>query len=290
MFHISHMKSFCTSLQLELDSQLQFIRHETDDSIKAAELSIKMLISAIQKLKKFILRYKFKNEAEEIYFFKHIKPQFISKLIYHNRILAFETKKPYGGEKVLRKYLHHELDKLKRFFDSNLEFYKYHRTNSTYLDHKYFVRGKHDIKLSLDTFYFEADHRFCTSHDYKVAKIIAHDLVQVYLQDEIANLNRREHTAQHKTEVLPKSTIFWTGSKVSLIELLYALHADGSLNHGTIELNAVADFFQKSFNVDLGQFHRSFLELRERKTGRTKYLDTLREKLIKRMDDADDML
>lgn len=284
------MKTFCTSLQSELDSQLQFIRLETEEPIKAAELSIKVLLSVIDKLKKFTIKYKFKNETEEINFFKHFKPQFISKLIYHNRVLNIETKKPYGGEKVTRKYLNNELDKLKRFFDNNLEFYKYHRTNSTYLDHKYFIRGKHDIKLSLDTFYFEADHRFCTSHDYKVAKIIAHDLVQVFLEDEIANLDRKELKAHSKAEVLPKPTIFWTGSKVALIELMYALHADGSLNNGKIELNAIADFLEKSFGIDLGQFNRSFLELRERKTGRTKYIDTLREKLIKRMDDADDLL
>ena len=284
------MKTFCTSLQSELDSQLQFIRLETEEQIKAAELSIKVLLSVIDKLKKFTLRYKFKNEADEIHFFKYFKPQFISKLIYHNRVLNIETKKPYGGEKVTRKYLNNELEKLKRFFDNNLEFYKYHRTNSTYLDHKYFIRGKHDIKLSLDTFYFEADHRFCTSHDYKVAKIIAHDLVQVFLEDEIASLDRKELKAQSKSEVLPKPTIFWTGSKVALIELMYALHAEGSLNNGKIELNAIADFIEKSFGIDLGQFHRSFLELRELKTGRTKYIDTLREKLIKRMDDADDLL
>lgn len=284
------MRSFTQTLIAELDSQLQFIRLETEGNIKTAELSIKVLLSVIAKLKKFTLRYKFKNEADEIYFFKHSKPEFISKLIYHNRILNIETKKPYGGEKVIRKYLNNELDKLKRFFDNNLEFYKYHRTNSTYLDHKYFIRGKHDIKLSLDTFYFEADHRFCTSHDYKVAKIIAHDLVQVFLEDEIASLDRKELKAQSKSEVLPKPTIFWTGSKVALIELMYALHAEGSLNNGKIELNAIADFFEKSFGIDLGQFHRSFLELRERKTGRTKYIDTLREKLIKRMDDADDLL
>lgn len=284
------MKTFCTSLQTELDSQLQFIRLETEEPIKAAELSIKVLLSVINKLKKFTIKYKFRNDTEEILFFKTIKPTFISKLIYHNRILNIETKKPYGGEKVTRKYLNNELDKLKRFFDNNLEFYKYYRTNSTYLDHKYFIRGKHDIKLSLDTFYFEADHRFCTSHDYKVAKIIAHDLVQVFLEDEIANLDRKELKAHSKAEVLPKPTIFWTGSKVALIELMYALHAEGSLNNGKIELNAIADFLEKSFSIDLGQFNRSFLELRERKTGRTKNIDTLREKLIKRMDDADDLL
>ncbi|PVD53602.1 tetracycline regulation of excision, RteC [Terrimonas sp.] len=284
------MKNTTANLLNDLNSQLQFIRLETEDAIKAAELSLKVLLSVIDKLKRFTIKYKFKNEAEEIYFFKYQKPLFISKLIYHNRVLNIETKKPYGGEKVTRKYLNNELDKLKRFFDNNLEFYKYHRTNSTYLDHKYFIRGKHDIKLSLDTFYFEADHRFCTSHDYKVAKIIAHDLVQVYLEDEIANLDRKELKAHSKTEVLPKPTIFWTGSKVALIELIYALHADGSLNNGKIELNAIADFFEKSFGIELGQFHRSFLELRERKTGRTKYIDTLKEKLIKRMDDADDLL
>lgn len=284
------MKHFAQNLRNELDSQLQFIRLETGDIIKEAELSIKVLLSAVDKLKKFILRYKFKDDDEEIHFFKYLKPQFISRLIYHNRVFNIETKKPYGGEKVLRKYLNNELDKLKRFFDNNLDFYKYHRTNSTYLDHKYFIRGKHDIKLSLDTFYFEADHRFCTSHDYKVAKIIAHDLVQVYLEDEIASLGRKEMKDNLKEENRSKPAVIWTGSKVALIELMYALHADGSLNNGKIELNAIADFFQKTFDIDLGQFNRSFLELRERKTGRTKFIDTLREKLIKRMDDADELL
>src|SRR5690606_3243534 len=129
-----------------------------------------------------------------------------------------------------------------------------------------------------------------TSHDYKVAKIMANDLIQVYLEDEIANLDRKELKAPSKAEGSPKSAVFWTGTKVALIELMYAVHAEGSINQGKIELNAIAAFFEKTFNIDLGQYHRSFLELRERKTGRTKFLDTLRERLIKRMDDADDLL
>jgi hypothetical protein len=201
-------------LQLELDSKLQFIDIETSDSIKAAELSKKVPLSVIDKHKKVILRYKFRNDAEEIYFFKSIKLQFLSKLIYHNGVLKIDTKKPNGGEKVLRKYFYTELDKLKRFFDNNLEFYKYPRTNSTYLDQKYFVRGKHDIKLSLDTFYFEADNRFCTSHDYKTAKIIANDLIQVYLEDEIANLNRKG--TQHNKQDTHQIELSWTDSKTAL--------------------------------------------------------------------------
>ena len=75
-----------------------------------------------------------------------------------------------------------------------------------------------------------------------------------------------------------------------MIELLYALNAAGVLNHGQLELNATVDLFEKMFNVDLGQYHRSFLELRERKNARTKFLDFLKEVLTRKMDDADELL
>lgn len=279
------MKAFCTSLQLDLDSQLQFIRLETEEPIKTAELSIKVLLSVMERLKKFTIKYKFRNVTEEILFFKTIKPIFISKLIYHNRILNIETKKPYGGEKVLRKYLNNELDKLKRFFDNNLDFYKYYRTNSTYLDNKYFLRGQHDIKLGLDTFYFEADQRFCTSHDYKVAKIIAHDLIQVYLEDQITSLDRREiHTAP----VNPISKLHWSENKTSLIEIIYAFYYQGVFDKGKADIKTIASYFETIFNIDLGDYYRTYLELRTRKTGRTKFISSLKETLEKRMDEQED--
>lgn len=279
------MKQFTQSLQSELESQLQSIHLETANPIKTAELSMKVLLSYIEKLKKFTTKYKFKNDAEEIYFFKILKPQFLSKLIYYNRILNIESKKPYGGEKVLRKYLNNELDKLKRFFDNNLEFYKYHRTNSTYLDQKYFLRGRHDIKLGLDTFYFEADHRFCTSHDYKVAKIIAHDLIQVYLEDLIANLDRKDINA---VQVNPMSKLQWSENKTSLIEIIYAFYYQGVFDNGKTDIKTIASYFENVFSVDLRDYYRTYLELRTRKTGRTKFINTIKEVLERRMDEQED--
>jgi hypothetical protein len=171
-------------------------------------------------LKTIILKHKFKNQIEEIKFFKKSKPRFLSRLIYHNAVYNIETHKPHGGEKVLRKYLNNELQKLKQYFDDNLDFYKYYRTNSEYLDYKYFVRGKLDTKLSLDSFYFETDHRFSTSHDFKVAKILSNDLLQVYLESELATLERRELKllSLQKSDAHQKKLVFWTGSKTALIE------------------------------------------------------------------------
>lgn len=170
---------------IELDDQLKFIALEQDDIIKCSQLSIDICLKALEKLKYFIIRHKFKNQIEEIKFFKETKPKFLSPLIYHLKVFKIESRKPNGGYKIHKKYLLNELDKLKHYFDSNLDFYRYYRTQSNYLDHKYFLRGKYDIRLTVDSFFFEADERFCTSHDFKVAKILAHDRLQVYLEEEL---------------------------------------------------------------------------------------------------------
>ena len=135
---------------------------ETDSSIQKTETIIKLIIQSLSSLKEYVLKNGFKNTDEEIHFFKYQKPTIVSKLIYYNAIYKIETKKPYG-EKQIKKYLNKELNKLKKFFDNNIDFYKYYRSGNSFLDENFFIRGKHDIRLWLDTFYFESDHRFCTS-------------------------------------------------------------------------------------------------------------------------------
>lgn len=175
-----------------LTEQLNFIDLEVDDIVLKCERSIEIIVQALQKVKSFVSKIGFKSEDEEIHFFKEIKPLFTSKRIYHNSIYKIETKKPSGSTRILKKYYNNELNKLKRYFDNNLDFYKYYRTGSCYLDYKYFVRGKFDIKLSLDNYYFETDLNFTTSHDFKIAKILANDLLQLYLENQLVTLEHKE--------------------------------------------------------------------------------------------------
>lgn len=273
-------------LLIELEDQLKFIDLEEDDALKCAQLSMDVCLRAINKLKGIILKHKFKSQAEEIRFFKTTKPKFLSQLIYHLKVFKIESRKPNGGDKIRKKYLLNELDKLKHYFDSNLDFYRYFRTQSTYLDHKYFLRGKYDIRLTVDSFFFEADERFCTSHDFKVAKILAHDRLQVYLEEELSNLERKETSMT--TQDVPKVKLYWTESKTALIELIYALHAQGAVDNGKADIKDIAALFEHLFGIELGDYYRTFLEIRVRKTGRTKFIDSLKQSLIKRMDEADD--
>lgn len=273
------MDKFYTETLQKLETEIEELEIEADCSIERIEAVIKIIIKCLADVKQFVLKRGFKKVDEEIRFFKYQKPTIVSKLIYYNAIYKIETKKPYGA-KPIRKFLNEELNKLKRYFDNNLEFYKYYRTNNSFIDEKLFVRGKCDIKLSLDTFYFEADHRFSTSHDYKVAKIIANDLIQVYLEDQLNNNNQKKAS--------DTSTLNWTGSKTALTELIYALHSKGVFDNGNADIKIIAKTFEFAFNINLGDFYHTYLELKSRKMNRTKFLDSLREALINKMDEKEE--
>ena len=281
------MSEIYNHLYEDLEDKLRMIDLEEDNILKKSEQSFQTALQAINQLRDDLQQKPLVSQNDEISFFKEIKPKFVSKLIYHLSVFNIETNKPHGGIKVRRKYYQNELDKLKRYFDNNLEFYRYYRTNSNYLDHKYFVRGKQDIRLTLDSFYFETDPNFSTSHDFKVSNILANDLLNVYLEDELNKLSLTDLN-NGKSQVEPKVKLAWTDSKVALIELMYALQAKGVFNNGAADLKEIAAFFDDLFDLDLGQYHRTFLEIRIRKTGRTKFLDSLQESIIRRMDEADE--
>jgi len=271
-----------------LNEQLNFIDLEIDDQIKKCEQAITIILKSINELKKVTTKSNFKAEAEEIQFFKEIKPQFTSKLIYFNRVYKIEMKKPNGGNRVLKKYYNNELLKLKAFFDNELEFYQYFRSGSTYLDFKYFFRGKFDIKLVLDSYYFETDTSFATSHDFKVATILANDLIELYIENQLIMLENKENTEKSQRKHNVKMT--WTGSKVALVELMYALHTEGVFNNGAADLKEIAEYFEHIFDIDLGQYRRVFLEIRARKSDKTKFIATLNDQLVKRMEDSDEVI
>lgn len=272
------MSNYYEEIIKKLEDEIKEVSLELDGSIALYEVIIELILSRLSEIKEYTLKNGFDSINEEIHFFKYQKPVIVAKLIYYNAIYKIETKKPYG-EKQVKKYLNKEQKKLKKFFDNNIDFYKYYRSGNSFLDENFFVRGKHDIRLWLDTFYFEADHRFCTSHDYKVAKIIANDLIQVYLEDQ---LNSNQEKA------FDNSSLNWTGSKTALTELIYALNSHGVFNNGNADIRLIAKTFESTLNIDLGDFYHTFMELKSRKINQTKFLDSLRDALIKKMDEQDE--
>lgn len=183
------MNHFITKLNKDLSSQLQSIDMAESDLIRKAQKSIRCIKDALTQLRAFTIQYTFCNEVEEILFFKKTKPELFSRLIYYVRILNIESSRPVGSREIQIGYLQGELKKLSLFFDDHLDFYQYYRMNSTYLDEKYFIRGKEDLNLFQDTLLIYVDPDFSTSHDYMVSEIIANDRLKVFLSTEIEALS-----------------------------------------------------------------------------------------------------
>lgn len=93
-----------------------------------------------------------------------------------------------------------------------------------------------------------------------------------------------------KSQRKPNVKMTWTGSKVALVELMYALQTEGVFNNGAADLKDIAEYFEHIFEIDLGQYRRVFLEIRARKSDKTKFINTLNDQLLKRMENSDEVI
>ena len=254
-------------------------------SLSNTSAAITILEDSFDSLKESISRYTFKDEAEEIHFFKVTKPQLFSKLIYYQKVCRIEVARPAGSNAAIRTYLTKELDRIQYYFERNIDFYKYYRNGYTHFDNYYFLRGKPDIHLSLDSFYFERDPKFSTCYDFTVSKVIANDMLTVYIKNELVRLDKNPEEDQISI-AFPKVKETWTGSKTDLVELLYALYELGCFNFGKISLVRLTGYLENVFNISLGDVYHTFLAIR-RRGNRTQFLDELKAKLIAKMNKDD---
>ncbi len=271
----------------KLDSELDILEIEIEDILVKAEKGIKLTKKALTNIRELVVDCEFRTKQEEISFFKKTKPRLFSRLIYYVKLFNIESKRPRSSSKSKIKYLNKHIDKLQNYFNDNLEFYQYYRRNATSLDEQYFLRGKADIRLYSDTFHFFADEQFSTSHDSTVATIIAYDMLIVHLKSEIDLLEKNKGTNAIELPFRKKSKLFWTGHKTDLIELIYALHSSGVINSGTAGIKELAMAAECLFNVNLGNYYHTFVDIRSRKSNNTKFLDALKKALIKRYRESD---
>lgn len=272
-----------TKMHDHLEKDLKLIEHAHDDPIKIAEESLFVIDQSIRELKKIIALTTFEAIPEEVYFFKHLKPLFISKYIYFMKVLSIVSSIPHSSEKSLRKYYESEWEKLKKYYNENADFYNYYRRNATYMDHKYFVRNSFDLKMKLSYNLYNFDENFTTSHCHLVAHILANDLLEVFLKQET---EKEYKLALKKADLVP--TLKWSASKVALIELAYALHQSNCFNGGNIEFSEVMRSFEKVLDIDLGNYYKTVTEIKDRKNGRIKFLNMISANLDQHFKNLED--
>jgi len=263
---------------------LDQIAMTSENILQRAMQSYRVVEQALAQLKKYIISYHFTDKQEEIYFFKVIKPMFLKELLYYMEIFQVESwKPPVGREEEIAHYRigAHRAD---IYFKRYNELYTYYRTGSTVHDEQYFLReSKTDLITPISM--SDTDSRFSTVYSFQFAKLQAYEEFSNYLHRCIYNL---EHPGVPVSETdKTRSALIWTDSKSALIELGYGIYAKGSINHGKADIKQIMTALELAFNISLGNFYRTFQNLRIRKKNRTPYWDGAREDLLKSMDKTD---
>ncbi|SDG18853.1 RteC domain-containing protein [Epilithonimonas hungarica] len=235
--------------------------------------------------KEYISKEGFKDEAEETGFFRNIKPQILGKLIYYNKVFRIETSCPVHNGKMYRTYFSNQLHELKQEYIEhicNSEFYRYYRSGRTDRDDTYFRLGRINYHDGLNSFVFEIDPKFSTYYDYKIAHIIANELLYTYLLTKISPEENSTNLGLHNIE--NTKDVFWTDSKNALIELIYALYAAGVISHGKVGIRKISLIAQVLFRIPLNDLHHAFHRMKDRAGSRTTFLDQLKLSLEEYMD------
>ena len=279
------MKEKLVEILSQIDIEIDEIDLYGYDIIETSLSMVHKLQTVLNNLRMKMQTYVFPNKEDEILFFKTQKPEILGRLLFFYKIYRIETQCPNGSNEAIKSYINRELDSLTYFFNRNLDFYQYYRSHSTLYDEYYFVRGKADLRLCTDSAQFDKDPNFSTGYDYKVAKIIANEMLRIYLNKRLIKLET-DNQIEDNLQRLNKYPFRFTGKTVCLVELGYSLASSGDFNNGNVEIKEMMNFLSTVFHIDLGDYYAAYIAMKERKD-RTAYLHHLIERLVKRMDDDD---
>ena len=268
-----------TSFQTELKRT----KLEENNFLEKIACAIHLCDESLCQLRRLVIDIGFSSIDEEIQFFKGIKPVVYSNLLYYQSVFEIESKRPMTDRHCMEQFLRYELKKVIRYLKENNWMIQYYRCNFDYLDEVFFVRRKTKVPVQLKNSHYLLDDEFFTLHDYTLAKVKAGEMLVDYIQGMLTKLKKNETDEQSSKS---DTDLKWTESKVALIELIYALQTSPCINRGTTDIRTLATFFENLFDIELGDYYRTYLEIRIR-SNRTKFLDQLRHNFIRRMDDED---
>jgi RteC protein len=277
---IFNMKAYTENLHLELLSKLD-IMDKNYDPQNLSDPRLGLIASAIDQIKEKLKMHTFKHIEDEVYFFKFVLPSTLALYIYYLDKIEWGRIIRQGSPECRYKFTDRIYSQAETFRKDNQLFCEYYRDGKKDLDNFYFLRNspvnretKYQVRRIIDP-------SSPPLHCEILANLIAHTKMEHELKMVVA-VNSGE-----LSPIKPgKLKLRWTGKQIDLIELGYGLKETGSLNDGKASLKDIFDFFEESFEIDLGNTSRLFQDIIGRKAGNTVYLDLMRKKLIQRIEDV----
>lgn len=251
--------------------------------------SMQLVRQSISRLRGFIVENGFADAADEIHFFKHIKPTFYSFQIYAHEHYQLESRFPYRDGSSQIDYLKEELAYVERYFNQYALQYQYFKFGANDLDELYFLRSSKGESLLVPQMP-DLDPEFSTPCDYLFARFLAMEMVKDWILEKLDILVTRPGIAISSLNNIKTDDLKWTGDSVNLAELAYGLWLSKQLNNGTAGIAQIFRWLEEKLNVQIGMPSKRFASIRSRKRlSQTKFLDEMKDAVLHKID-LDDSL
>ncbi len=277
------MKNYSTTLFQELEEELFLFSEIGTLPVRRLAGALSSIRNALDKLKAYLEGHPFKDQEEEIDFFKCSKPRFISEQLYALEMFNIETNRPFAGDVLLKAFYEKELQFIDRFFTQYKFLYQYYKFEFKELDTLLFLRGAKPSDIILPET-AGLDINFSTSCDLLFGKFIAYERLQIYLLEEIRSLEN----PLKSSNVLREGFIDlkWTGETINLAEVAYGIWLTGQINYGNASITEIIESLENCFQVKIGTAFRRWQSISRRKRIKpTKYLDQMKDAVLQRLDE-----
>ncbi|BBE16324.1 tetracycline resistance element mobilization regulatory protein rteC [Aquipluma nitroreducens] len=274
----------CCEIILDLENDLSRMKDVSESVPEQLEYAVGQCKVALDRMRKLVVSEGFPDQKLEIYFFKKIKPAVYSKLLYYRAVFEIESNRNEIDIKGQKKYFQQQMDKIKEYMDKHQPKVQYYKCNFKHLDEKYFVRENNEIPMEIRGDQHLLDEDFFTWHDHTFSTIRSNEMLMDYLRKEMEHL---ESSGKETTEIF-KSTLRWTGNKIDFAEILYSIHFSNAVNDGNTTIKELAEAMGYIFNVDVTKdIYKFYIEIKQRKVEKAKFLDHLKAILKRRIDEDD---
>lgn len=280
------MNTFLDQKCEELKKEMS--REDLQDGIamEAHQQALSFAVGILLEVKAYLLTHPFPNTESEIAFYKYTCPYMLSEIFFHQQVLNHISQKQYCGDSSTYKaHCKRTLTSIKSFLNTHNELLCYRTSGHTNLDTAYFLSTSNQQPKLFEEALFFLGSASINGNSVIVGKGIAFVRVKLLLKQELSRLENPKIF----TDVLPSrqfsAELSWTSPKVNLVELAYALHAEGCINKGGCDISQIMSVLEAAFNVDVGNYYDSYSSIKQRRNP-TQFISRLQEKLNQKVEES----
>lgn len=271
---------------LELEQELSLLDDLEILPLERLRQALPLTSKVLNDVKDAVLKDGFDSQAEEIDFFKKIKPRFYALQLWEMLLYDVSARTPAATKEMVRGYYEQELIQAFRLLNANSFHYQYYKTGASELDHVYFLRDAKESDIPILEL-IDPYPGFSTALDYSFAKFMAYERIRDYLLELITNLYGENKPVAGAGKM---PVVKWTGDTINLVELGYGIWLTRQVNNGDAGVAEIIQALESAFQVSVGRAYRRWQSISQRKrVSPVRYINQMGDAIKKRLDEGNDL-